>query len=100
MEFLSPANHIACQSFQRFLIEALELRAETACTCLADSVDTLCQRYPDSTAQIVGFCARAEDFRRALLPPPQNAGHVCERDTCINVNESTTPDRIGPSFML
>jgi hypothetical protein len=100
MEFLTPANHIACQIFQRFMIETLELRAESPCTCLADGRDMLCQRYPDVAAQIVVFYAQAEEFRRALLPSSQNAESVREREICFNVNESTTPDSIGPSPTL
>ncbi|KAK5212209.1 hypothetical protein LTR41_002451 [Exophiala xenobiotica] len=100
MEFLSPANHIACQSFQRFMIETFELRAGSACTCLTDGRDILCQRYPDLAAQIVIFYAQAEKFRRAFLPSSQNAESAREREICFNVNESTTPDSIGPSPTL
>lgn len=100
MEFLPPANHIACQSFQRFMVETLGLHAESACTCLADGRDILCQRYPNLANLVVAFYAQAEEFRRALLPPLQNADSACERDLRVNENERTPSDLIGPFLTL
>jgi hypothetical protein len=100
MEPLSPAYHTTCQSFQRFMIETLDLRAGSACTCLADDCNTLCQRYPDVAAQILACYAQAEEFRRALLPSLQDGERAREREICSNRDESRMPDSIGPSPTL
>lgn len=100
MEFLSPASHIGCHGFQRFVIETLGFPPKSACTCLANDRDILCQRYPDLAAQIVGFYAQADEFRQALQSSAQNTNNSCERGICVDPNESTAPDSIDLPSML
>ncbi|KAK5065426.1 hypothetical protein LTR84_001264 [Exophiala bonariae] len=87
-----PRNHIACQSIHRFVIEALGFRTETLCTCLAESRDMLCQRYPDRAPQILVFYAQAIEFRQTLLDSSRRSESLDEEVRWFDAEENSRPD--------
>jgi hypothetical protein len=92
MEPLALRDHVVCQSFQRFMIEALELRAQGTCTCLVKACDMICQRYPDLTPHVTIFYAQAAEFRHALSDSSQNAQDPYEHAICFDTDEKARPD--------
>lgn len=102
MKSPTPRNHIACQSIHRFVIEALGLRTETLCTCLAETRDMLCQRHPDRAPQILAFYAQAIEFRQALLASSRRSESLHEEPRWFVAEEHPRPDerQHSPRFSL
>ena len=98
MKSPSPKDHIACQSFQRFVIEALGVRNERTCTCLAKARDMICQWYPALAPQITAFYAQGIEFQQALLDSFQNSESLYDRIRWFDEEENARPDSSSELF--
>ncbi|KIW35798.1 uncharacterized protein PV06_11862 [Exophiala oligosperma] len=106
MDLPSKNSHAVCDSFQQYLLKAMNSSAARCYTCLSDDSDSLCQRYPNLGSLIREICGDAEAFIQALslasVPVPEREQELPPTDgrvddMCVDSREELAVTVLEPT---